>query len=41
MADFREMIKDKDMSFFVDAKWSEKELNKIGYLNKGEAKEFL
>ena len=41
MGDFREMILNKDMAFFIDAKWSEKELNRIGYLNKGDARDFL
>ena len=41
MEDLRELILNKDMSFFIEAKWSEKELNRIGYINKVEAKTFL
>ena len=41
MEEFRVMIRNKDMSFFIDAKWSEKGLNRIGHLIEGEAKDFL
>ena len=41
MDDLREMISNKDMSFFIEAKWSEKGINKIGYLTKNDAKDFL
>ena len=41
MIDLQNLIKNKDMSYFIDVKWSEKELNRVGHLNKADAKDFI
>ena len=42
MKDFQNLIKNKDMTYFISAKWSEsKKLNRIGHLTKNDAKDFL